>query len=487
MTCPHCGGEMLPEQVFCEHCGKERLLVPVYEPEIEESVAESMHNIMDDLGGNTPNQNHTKVNTSGNTENDANRTSIDEAKKASNEPHAMKQLNFFAFSVLSLVILVIVFSIAFYLYTENSYDYHYKKAISAFETHQMEEAVYQTDYCLSKEPDNVELLLLKLHIYLQQSMTQQALETASLILSYDSENEEALECIIANYIENEEYIKLSKFLEKCSVSEIRQKYSQYLASSPEYSDAEGEYDTSISLKLFSVGNGDIYYTLDGTTPSKYSTRYTSPIKLISGEYLVSSIYINEYGISSEVVSKKYVIQSDFELIPHVSVESGTYQMPQMICVDVPDEEYIVYYTTDGSTPDLDSNIYTDAFPMPLGNSVFKFLMIDSEGNESDVVTCQYRCVPETNYDTEQAIFILKQNLAAQGKLLDPGFSGEQKVYAIDCAITKDGAVYYLIYEYLQSENGSMMKTGDIFAFHVLDATIFRATVSSDGTVSLSDF
>ena len=60
MKCPHCGGEMLPEQVFCEHCGKERLLVPVYEPEIEESVAESMHNIMDDLGGNTPNQNHTK-------------------------------------------------------------------------------------------------------------------------------------------------------------------------------------------------------------------------------------------------------------------------------------------------------------------------------------------------------------------------------------------------------------------------------------------
>lgn len=487
MTCPHCGGEMLPEQVFCEHCGKERLLVPVYEPEIEESVAESMHNIMDDLGEDTPNQNNTKVNTSGNTENGVDNPSDDGAKKTLNEHHTIKQLNFFVFSVLSLVILVVVFSIAFYLYTENSYDYHYKKAISAFETHQMEEAVYQTDYCLSKEPDNVELLLLKLHIYLQQSMKEQAIETANLILTCDSENVEALECIIAEYTENEEYFKLSKFLEKCTVAEIRQKYSQYLASVPEYSEEEGEYDTSLSLKLFSVGNGDIFYTLDGTAPGKYSTRYTSPIKLISGEYLVSSVYINEYGISSEVVIKKYIIQSDFELLPNVSAESGTYQMPQMISVDVPDEEYIVYYTTDGSTPDLDSNIYTDAFPMPLGNSIFKFLMIDSEGNESDVVTCQYRCVPETNYDTEQAIFILKQNLAAQGKLLDPGFSGEQKIYAIDSAVTKDGAVYYLIFEYIQSENGSMIKTGDIFAFNVLDATLFRASVSSGGTVSLSDF
>lgn len=486
MTCPHCGGEMLPEQVFCEHCGKERLLVPVYEPEIEESVAESMHNIMDDLGGNAPNQNHTKENTSNNSINSVNRVSADNTS-ASKEPHVMKQLNFFVFSVLALVILVAVFSIVFYLYTENSYDYHYQKAISAFETHQMEEAVYQTDYCLAKEPDNVELLLLKLHIYLQQSMKEQALETANLILAYDAENEEALECVIAEYIENEDYLKLSKFLEKCTAAEIKQKYSQYLASFPEYSEAEGEYDAAVSLKLFSVGNGDIYYTLDGSTPSKYSTRYTSPIKLISGEYLVSSVYINEYGISSEVVIKKYVIQSDFEMLPNVSVESGTYQKPQMICVDVPDAEYIVYYTTDGSTPDLDSNIYTDAFPMPLGNSVFKFMMIDSEGNESDVVTCQYNCVPNTNYDTEQAIFILKQNLAAQGKLIDSGLSGEQKLYAIDSAVTKDEAVYYLIYEYLQSENGSLIKTGDVFAFHVLDATIFRASVSSDGTVSFTDF
>lgn len=487
MTCPHCGGEMLPEQVFCEHCGKERLLVPVYEPEIEESVAESMHNIMDDLGGNAPNQTHTKVNVPSDNKKGTNNNSDDKTPTISKSSHTIKQLNFLVFSVLSLVILVVVFSVVFYFYTDNSYDYHYKKAISAFETHQMEEAVYQTDYCLSKEPDNVELLLLKLHIYLQQSMTEQALETANLILTYDSENEDALECVIAEYIENEEYLKLSKFLEKCTVAEMKQKYSQYLASFPEYSEVEGEYDTAVSLKLFSVGNGDIYYTLDGTTPSKYSTRYTSPIKLISGEYLVSSVYINEFGISSEVVIKKYDIQSDFEMLPNISVESGTYQMPQMICVDVPDEEYIVYYTTDGSTPDLDSNIYTNAFPMPLGNSIFKFLMIDSEGNESDVVTCQYSCVPEVNYDTEQAIFILKQNLAAQGKLIDSGFSGEQKLYAIDSAVTKDGAVYYLIYEYLQSENGSIIKTGDIFAFHVLDASIFRASVSSDGTVSFTAF
>ena len=49
MKCPHCGSDMKPEQVFCEHCGKERLLVPVFEPEIEDSVAESMSTIVQEL------------------------------------------------------------------------------------------------------------------------------------------------------------------------------------------------------------------------------------------------------------------------------------------------------------------------------------------------------------------------------------------------------------------------------------------------------
>ena len=54
MTCPHCGEEMLTEQVFCGKCGKERLLVPVYEPDIEASVEETMNNILDDIGIESP-------------------------------------------------------------------------------------------------------------------------------------------------------------------------------------------------------------------------------------------------------------------------------------------------------------------------------------------------------------------------------------------------------------------------------------------------
>ena len=125
--------------------------------------------------------------------------------------------------------------------------------------------------------------------------------------------------------------------------------------------------------------------------------------------------------------------------------------------------------------------------MPLGNSTFKFLMIDSEGNESSIVTCKYECTPVANYDCDQAIFVLKQNLVARGESIDLDGSGNEIVYMADSAVAKDEKVYYLIYKYIKNNEDVLIKTGDIFAFDVIDANIFRAAISSKGAISFTDF
>lgn len=480
MKCSHCGSDMLKEQVFCEKCGKERLLVPVFEPEIEDSVAASMSNIVQELSPDIQPNIHETAEESKATEKDVDA-----------DQHGTKQINFFVSAIVALIIFICVFSIFFYAYTENSFEYQYQRAQNAFASEKYEEALEIADICLTMEPDSIEIRLLILEIYQEQELTDVVIEKCKELIAFAPERQEPYDILIPIYIKAEEYQKLSQLLAKCQVSAVVESYADYMALPPEFDPGEGAFNTSISLKLIGGGNGTIYYTLDGSEPSKYSDRYTAPVKLLSGNYEVSAIYINDFGICSDIVTKTYDIESYIDIVPEISAPSGDYVIPQSIQVTVPDEGCSVYYTTDGSEPTMDSDIYTTAFLMPLGSSTFKFLMVDSEGNESEIVTRNYNCVPNVLLSTEQACFILKQQLILRGEILDgngsmPGTT-ERKEYVCESAGTADGLVYYVIYEYLYNQSGTMIRTGNVYAISVMDGQIKRAAITENGYLSLSDF
>ncbi len=42
MKCPHCGNEMIEGHLICETCGEEIRIVPDFEPEIENSITETL-------------------------------------------------------------------------------------------------------------------------------------------------------------------------------------------------------------------------------------------------------------------------------------------------------------------------------------------------------------------------------------------------------------------------------------------------------------
>ena len=491
MKCPHCGEDMRQDQIFCEKCGKERLLVPVFEPEIEERVAESMSTIAQELAPDEHVYKDQKEqpNIEKSQEKEDGKIHKEASKDASR--HGSGQLVFFVLAILLLIVVISTFSVYFYVYTENSYEYQYSKAMTAFEEGRFEDAMALADRCLELNEDSIDVRMLKIQIYQKQGMTDKVIERCLSLIAMDSENQTAYEMLVSIYIEREEYLKLSRLLSECPVQAIVEKYGDYRAEPPEFGEEEGTYYNSVSLKLLSGGTGTVYYTLDGSSPSKYSNRYTAPIKLISGVYHISAVYVNNYGISSSVVTKTYRIESGIELVPEISVDSGSYEIPCVIKVTVSDEGYTVYYTMDGETPTMDSNIYSQPFPMPLGHSEFCFMLVDEEGNESDVVKRVYDCNPAANFTTEQANIILKQNLIARGEImdLDGRMNGTQdrKQYVCDSAMTADDVVYYIIYEYIQGASGTMIRSGNIYAFSVLDGRIFRASVSEAGYLSLSEF
>ncbi len=485
MKCPHCGSDMQPEQVFCEKCGKERLLVPVFEPEIEDSVAESMSTIVQELSPDEqPDDGQEKT-----AEKQSNTEWADEDDLAKH--HGIRQVSFLVTAVVLVIVLISAFSIYFYMYTENSYEYQYERALSAYEEGQLEEALSLADRCLEIDNTSFDAKMLKISIYQQQGEKDKVVDRVLALLETNPERQELYNILIPIYIEREQYQKINELLMECPLQQITEKYADYLALPPEFEPDSGVFDSTLSLKLIAGGTGTIYYTLDGSEPNKYSSRYTAPIRLVAGEYNVTVVYVNNYGLSSEIVTKTYIINNDIELVPELSADSGNYDVPVVISVSVPNEEYSVYYTTDGSNPTMDSNIYSAPFFMPLGHSEYRFLMVDIEGNESEIVSRSYDCNPPSAFSVDQACLILKQQLWARGEILDMegtmADTDDKKEYVCNSAATADGVVYYIIYEYIRGTSGTMIRSGNIYAFSMADGQIKRAAMSQSGELSLSEF
>jgi tetratricopeptide (TPR) repeat protein len=110
------------------------------------------------------------------------------------------------------------------------------------------------------------------------------------------------------YLEKQEYQKIAKLLKTCKDVQVIEQFGKYRAQLPKFSHSEGEYDDIIPLKIQGGEKGIIYYTTDGADPTKESKEYTKPIFLDKGEYVIKAIYVNEFGVSSEIITGKFIIK-----------------------------------------------------------------------------------------------------------------------------------------------------------------------------------
>ncbi|BDU51381.1 chitobiase/beta-hexosaminidase C-terminal domain-containing protein [Haliovirga abyssi] len=79
---------------------------------------------------------------------------------------------------------------------------------------------------------------------------------------------------------------------------------------PEFSLASGTYTTTQAITITTATTGaSIYYTIDGTTPSAISTKYTAALN-ISTTTTVKAIGIKDGLVSSSVVTAVYVIDTN---------------------------------------------------------------------------------------------------------------------------------------------------------------------------------
>lgn len=463
MKCPNCGNELEDGHLICELCGEEIQIVPDFEPEIENSITETLSTLAAMQEGED---------TKTEAETDEDIEYIEDAEE--NEENLAGNRKIWVMMSLIIIFVVAFISYAMYAYHIQTVEYQIDKAKEYAANESYTEAIACLEAAYAQHPDVAQILFLEADYYYLQQDNAAALAQLMKIIekgSFSHEDvEEAYNKVITIYANQGQYAQINELLRSCNDESIVNMFQSYLAMEPEFSYVEGTYAEVIPLKLSSNTSGTIYYTMDGSKPDTNSLIYTAPLFLETGEYTISAFFVNDYGIESEIVSKKYVINLAVPNAPEVELYSGEYTEPTMIAVEGT-EGCKIYYTTDESEPTADSVPYTGPIPMPLGKTLFKFVNISEEGVSSEVTMRTYTLILQGAISTGQAVSNLIQRLVETGYLEDAAghnkrLSGTLSYQFSSVLRIGQDDDYFTIYEYYDDGTGILSRTDKVFLVQI---------------------
>ena len=284
MKCEKCGAEIPDGYMYCENCGEEIHIVPVYEPEVETQLDEAMHRIQDDVVEQFI-------------------TTAPQKRK--------KKHHFLAWIIVLVVISIMVGIYALnYLYQSPVYQINwghrlvdngeYLEAIACYERAlkdgaQEQVLIYQymtKCYELLGYEGQYEENLLKIVGHPQATEDE-------LLYAYSK--------LITVYINDNNFDTINNLLKACDNDKILSIYKEFMVSLPKFSHEPGYYREIIPLKITSEKGDTIYYTMDGSTPTTESRVYSTLIFLEEGEYEIRAICVDKNGVVSDVVVGEYQI------------------------------------------------------------------------------------------------------------------------------------------------------------------------------------
>lgn len=478
MKCPSCGCEIAEGHLYCEECGMEIQMVPDFEPEIENSIIETLSTVAEEIEDKKP---KAEIKKAGKT------------RKKSVFPREEQGKNGLLISLVTFITVTVTAAfIAVFLYHQYSVTYQIEQARKCAETQNYEEAVIYLEKARALKEDAADIVLMESNYYYQMGKKQKASDVLiGLVereeLTYE-DKERAYEGIVVIYDEEGKYEEINSLLKACGDTDIINHFQQYMAMTPEFSQESGNYDEVITLKISANTAGRIYYTLDGSNPDENSEVYTAPLFLESGEYQLAALFVNDYGIKSELARGWYVIHLVVPDPPELFLYSGNYHVPAQIEVVVP-EGGTVYYTTDGTNPTKDSLKYTGPIQMPLGKTNFKFITISDEGVSSEIISRSFDLSLDTDVTVNRAVDIVMKALFDRRVLSDlQGHAHEiQGKYVFQYERIEeisDLGYYYILSEYVESENGSQEATGRLYAVEVYTGAPNRLIYLEDGQMDL---
>lgn len=472
MHCPKCGKKLNKGHLYCERCGEEIRIVPDFEPEIEYRIDKTMSEVAEAVEPDSD--------------------QIEEVDEFDLEYHLNDKTAdpklymgmICTLSVVLVVALIVIFVKS--IHNDNFVREQLAHAKAAFQMEDYDKSVSIYEEVM-KYNDSEEIMIAYAESLYASGNYDKALSYLYSVIESQPDNEVAYAVIIAMFDEQRDFDELNRLLQNCTSDSILEKFGDYMSFPPEFSIKSGTYNKVTSVVLSSPSVGKIFYSIDGSNPEKDGIEFTSPIVLKNGIHQIKAVFINDYGIVSEVREETFDIQCKQPVAPIISPDSGVYHTPQMITVTA-EPNTTIYYTVDGTMPTEKSLLYGEPIPMVEGVSNYHFIVIDENGVASEKTSRSYQLTIEAMLSADESVYRLRHRLLEKGMITDldghiPDRKG-QYLYVYESLRMIDNKVLYIISEYYTESSNHRNKTGKLYAIDVSNGYVYKIIEKEDGTEGL---
>ena len=369
MKCAKCGAEIRPGCVYCSNCGQEAQIVT----EINILEDDLLRSMLDEESEKTKETVSAEDKCRKSSESSDTKQAERGRKQKKSRQQKKKQLRMLTILLIVLAAACLTAGGILRYQRANSAAYQLKRAQEAFDQKNYTSALDYVNRALQLEDGSEDALLLQGQIYQMMKEDDQAETILLKVIDQNPDCTEAYESLLELYDENGSYEQILALKEKTTNPDILSLFDTYLVETP----------------VIDV----IYYTLDGSIPTKKDTLYEDVVSIEKqGKTTLTAVAMDKNGRYSEPVSAQYDIELDAPDVPVVSPDGGRFTEASSVTVTVP-KGVTVYYTWNDTAPSKKSSKYTGPIEIPEGNNILSLIAVDENGLSSEVLKCNYIYYP----------------------------------------------------------------------------------------------
>lgn len=380
MKCSKCGAEIRTGCIYCENCGAEAQIVSEINI-LEEDLLRSM---MEEEKAH---------------EDRLRQEAEEEKRELIREKKRKKKMKKIILGVVIAAAAAAVVIGIFMFRQMHSFDYLLRKAQEAYAGREYQDALDYVGRARSLDGQDASAMLLQGEIYAVMKEDQKAEELFLQILEKNPADADAYGQLLKLYRSRDDDQKITELYEQAKSQDagkdILDLFADFMVLPPQFDVEGGKYEEALRIAVETPQRGmTIYYTLDGSVPTDKDERYKGPIEIAkSGKTTLTAVCRDAEGNYSEPASADYEISLPAPDMPKVTPDGGVFTEEESITVEVPDG-CTVYYTWGGGRPTTESNRYKGPIKIEEGNNILSLIAVDENGEESEVLKCNYIYYPE---------------------------------------------------------------------------------------------